>query len=87
MRLLRPGGYIAVSDFTITPEHSVFTRYFWPAIFKNDGVHLRTEHIETLSRMFTPVHLKVEKGGFPYIPLLKAPFYYFVGQKPVAARA
>jgi S-adenosylmethionine-diacylgycerolhomoserine-N-methlytransferase len=53
----------------------------WPAIFKQDGVNLRPEHIEVLSTMFRPVHLKVDKGGFPYVPLLKAPYYYFVGEK------
>jgi S-adenosylmethionine-diacylgycerolhomoserine-N-methlytransferase len=82
--LLRPGGYIAVSDFTIRPEHSAFTRTFWPTVFKNDHVILRTEHIDTLDRMFSRVHLQVERGGFPYVPLLKCPYYFYVGQKTQA---
>ncbi|MFO7201992.1 hypothetical protein Q2365_23755, partial [Enterobacter hormaechei] len=60
---------------------SWFTRTLWPAVFKLDNIRLRSDHIDTLRTMFKQVHLKVEKGGFPYVPLLKAPYYYFIGQK------
>jgi len=83
-RLLRPGGYIAVSDFTVTPENSWFTRTLWPAVFKLDGIRLSHDHIDQLRSQFEQVHLKVEKGGFPYVPFLKAPYYYFIGRKPAA---
>ena len=73
-----------MSDFTVTPEHSLLTRTFWPAVFKQDGVRPNTEHLVALRKMFNEVHLKVDSGGFPYIPVLRAPFYFFVGQKPVA---
>lgn len=79
--LLRPGGHIAVSDFTVRPENSWVTRVFWPAVFANDNVFPREAHVDTLDTMFQQVHYKLEKGGFPYTPLLKAPFYYYVGQK------
>lgn len=82
-RLLRPGGHIAISDFTVTPDHSWLTRTFWPAVFSTDGVRPSAEHIPALRRMFHEVHCHVEAGGFPYVPLLKAPFYYFIGQKPL----
>lgn len=80
-QLLRPGGYIAVSDFTVRPEHSLATRTFWPALFATDGIRPNTEHVDTLQAMFRPVALQVEFGGFPYLPLLQAPYYFFVGQK------
>lgn len=80
-RLLRPGGWIAISDFTVTPSHSCLTRTMWPAILGTDGVRPSVKHIATLESMFKPVHLVVDKGGFPYVPLLEAPFYYFVGKK------
>ncbi|KAA0145772.1 hypothetical protein FNF27_03720 [Cafeteria roenbergensis] len=83
MTLLKPGGYIAVADFTVTKEHSALTRFMWPFIFKHDHVMLRTEHTETLAAMFDQVTLHVNRGGFPYVPVLKCPWYYFVGQKPV----
>jgi len=79
--LLKPGGYFAISDFTVTPEHNVLTRTLWPAIFSNDGVRPTVEHIPALRALFREVHCTVDKGGFPYIPLLKAPYYFFVGQK------
>ena len=63
-----------MSDFTITPDHSLLTRTLWPAIFKLDGVKLRTEHIPTLQAMFKEVHVEVHRGGFPYVPLLTAPY-------------
>jgi hypothetical protein len=80
-RLLKPGGYFAISDFTVTPEHSLLTRTMWPAIFKADGVRPTVEHLVALRRMFTQVHCTVDAGGFPYVPALKAPYYYFVGAK------
>jgi len=79
--LLRPGGYFAISDFTVTPEHSLFTRTFWPAVFKQDGVRPTVDHLPALRKLFNEVHVKVDVGGFPYVPFLKAPFYFFVGQK------
>ena len=80
-RLLKPGGYFAISDFTITPELSLFTRTVWPAIFAHDGVHLNMDHLITLREMFTEVHCTVDRGGFPWIPVLKAPYYFAVFQK------
>lgn len=79
--MLRPGGYIAMSDFTVRPEHSAITRSFWPAVFKSDGIRPCTDHVDTLRAMFREVACNVESGGFPYVPLLEAPYYYFVGQK------
>lgn len=79
--LLRPGGYIAVSDFTVRPENSWITRILWPYIFAKDNVYPREAHVDALETMFQTVHYKLEKGGFPYVPFLKSPYYYFVGQK------
>jgi hypothetical protein len=59
-----------VSDFTVTPKHSLFTRTFWPLVLGLDGVHPRAEHIAHLDATFQRVHCLVEKGGFPYIPEL-----------------
>lgn len=50
-------------------------------ILGTDGVRPNTQHITALRAMFREVHCTVDRGGFPYIPLLKAPFYFFVGQK------
>jgi len=65
--MLKPGGYIAVSDFTVRPEHSLFTRLFWPFILGQDGVRPSTAHIDYLDARFTQVHCTVDVGGFPYV--------------------
>ena len=44
-------------------------------------MRLQAAHLVALRTMFKQVHVEVDKGGFPYVPLLKAPFYYFVGRK------
>lgn len=44
-------------------------------------MRLQAAHLHALRTMFTQVHVEVDKGGFPYVPVLKAPFYYFVGRK------
>jgi len=67
-RMLKVGGYIAVADFTITPESGLWNRTLWPAVFKHDNVHLRESHIPTLNAMFRKVHCAVESGGFPWVP-------------------
>ena len=67
-RMLRPGGYIAVADFTITPESGAWNRALWPAVFKLDHVNLNEDHITTLSAMFRKVNLGVSAGGFPWVP-------------------
>ncbi len=80
-RLLAPGGYIAVSDFTVTEDHGCIDRRMWPYILGQDGVRPTPEHIPTLQALFREVHIGLGKGGFPYVPLLEAPYYHFVGQK------
>jgi len=83
--LLKPGGIIAVGDFTVTKQHSYFTQSLWPAIFSLDGIKLNTEHIPHLETTFRRLACKVRRGGFPYlgwIPFSQCPFYHFVGQKP-----
>ena len=50
-------------------------------VLGTDGIHPRAAHIETLRALFDEVHCVVERGGFPYVPLLKSPYYYFVGKK------
>jgi hypothetical protein len=67
VHLLKPGGYIAVSDFTVTPQHNALTRFLWPFILGQDGVRPSTEHIPYLDARFSQVHLTVDRGGFPYV--------------------
>jgi len=87
-RLLKPGGHIAVCDFTVLHDQQwncsskCGTSSFWTWVFAHDHVHLRKEHIPTLQAAFTETSLEVGFGQFPYVPICaQCPWYAFVGQK------
>lgn len=81
-RMLKPGGHIAVCDFTVTKEQWFGMSAFWTFVFSNDHVHLNSAHIPTLKMAFETVTCKTGFGTFPYVPsLLQCPYYYYVGKK------
>jgi S-adenosylmethionine-diacylgycerolhomoserine-N-methlytransferase len=82
--LLKPGGFIAVTDFTVTREKTLLRPWFWQSVFKNDGVMLNPQHMEYLSSKFQVCTSEVYEGGFPYVPLLTCPYYVFIGKKPLS---
>lgn len=90
-RLLKPGGSIGVVDFYISRKyppdglkrHGWSTRTFWPIWFAVDNVFLSPDHVAYLHRRFTPVRFEERRGKVPYLPLLRCPYYIFVGRKSV----
>lgn len=89
LRMLKPGGLLGVVDFYVSAEHvnggvqhSALTRTFWKKWFAHDGVNLTPEHMHYLDSVCHRLYLNESSGSIPYLPLLKAPYYYFVGQKP-----
>jgi S-adenosylmethionine-diacylgycerolhomoserine-N-methlytransferase len=88
-RLLRPGGTIGVVDFYVArkhPEsararHSWFVRHFWPTWFAADNVFPNADHLPYLQRRFETQVVGEAFAPIPYLPLLKAPYYTFVGRK------
>jgi S-adenosylmethionine-diacylgycerolhomoserine-N-methlytransferase len=88
--MLRPGGHIAVVDFTVSRphpapgqvQHGSFTRHFWPLWFGHDGVHPHPDHLPYLHRRFQRVFLDERRSSVPWLPLVTAPYYLFIGQKP-----
>ncbi len=92
-RLLKPGGQIGVVDFFVSRKHAAaderqhhaITRHFWPAWFSYDNVHPSPDHIPMLRRRFDTVRLTQQHGRVPYLPLLRAPYFVFVGRKPVSS--
>ncbi len=89
-RILKPGGLIGVVDFYVARKypqegrrrHGWFTRNFWPVWFGNDNVFPSPDHLPLLERWFEPVEVEEQRAKVPYIPLIRTPYYVFVGRKP-----
>jgi S-adenosylmethionine-diacylgycerolhomoserine-N-methlytransferase len=88
--MLRPGGLIGVVDFYVSRKypqdglkrHGWWTRSFWPVWFASDNVFPSPDHVPMLFRKFDPVHFDEHRGKVPYLPLVRVPYYVFVGRKP-----
>jgi S-adenosylmethionine-diacylgycerolhomoserine-N-methlytransferase len=89
--MLRPGGTIGVVDFYVSPasppagrtRHGWLTRTLWPAWFRHDGVRLSADHLNYLQAKFETRQLSECRAHVPYLPLVTAPYYVFVGRKTV----
>jgi S-adenosylmethionine-diacylgycerolhomoserine-N-methlytransferase len=89
LRILKPGGTIGVVDFFVArkwptegqAKHGWSTRTLWQAWFANDNVFLNADHIPYLQSRFETVALHQDRGKVPYMPLVRAPYYRFVGRK------
>ncbi|EAQ82581.1 class I SAM-dependent methyltransferase [Blastopirellula marina] len=92
LRILKPGGLIGVVDFYVSrkyphegrTQHGWFNRNFWPVWFSSDNVHPSADHLPYLQRQFETVTLEERRAKVPYLPLVRTPYYYFVGRKPAA---
>ncbi|MDO4551103.1 MAG: class I SAM-dependent methyltransferase [Planctomycetia bacterium] len=90
LRILKPGGIIGVVDFYVsrkwTPEgfrrHGWIRRNYMPIHFGTDNVFLSPDHVPYLHKHFEPVEFQEHLAKIPYFPLMKAPYYIFVGKKP-----
>jgi S-adenosylmethionine-diacylgycerolhomoserine-N-methlytransferase len=80
-RMLAPGGRLGVVDFHLSADGSALGNGFWRRWFAHDGVHLSAEHLAALRRLF-PIHSHAERRApVPYLPGLRAPYYWFVGTR------
>lgn len=81
-RLLKPGGMIAVCDFTLAPDQASYMKSFWKNTFATDHVYLDEEHLKTLYREFDVVEAAGSFGTLPYTPVfLQTAYYHFCGTK------
>ncbi|KAJ9461457.1 Ubiquinone/menaquinone biosynthesis C-methyltransferase UbiE [Diplonema papillatum] len=77
-----PGGYLGASDFTTNPkEQWGVSQWMWKTTFSFDHVNLNPEHYKRIRSFGTPCGFRIESGSFPFVPLLKCPYYYAVQQK------
>jgi S-adenosylmethionine-diacylgycerolhomoserine-N-methlytransferase len=93
--MLRPGGQIGVVDFYVSRKHPPaglrrhrwWTRSFWPAWFASDNVFPSPDHAPFLHRRFEPLFFSECSAKIPYLPFVRAPYYIFVGRKPLETEA
>jgi S-adenosylmethionine-diacylgycerolhomoserine-N-methlytransferase len=85
--MLKPGGVLGVVDFYVSDahpapglaRHDAFTRFFWPRWFAHDGVHPHPSHLRALRERLPDHRLQESTAAVPYLPLLRVPFYRFIG--------
>lgn len=90
LSMLKSGGVLGVVDFYVASEaplagcsrHSWLTRRFWPAWFGHDGVRLDSAQLPTLCSVLPTCELTESHAPVPYLPLLRVPYYSFIGHKP-----
>ena len=90
---LKDDGLIGVVDFYVSRKypsdsferHSWFTRNFWPTWFASDNVHPSPDHVPFLHQHFEPIHFSEHRAKVPYLPLVRVPYYIFVGRKKPAS--
>lgn len=88
-RILRPGGVLGVTDFYVSrkheemglTQHGFLSRVFWANWFAGDNVFLSGDHLAMLRHKFRTIELEQECGPVPYMPLLRAPYYVWLGRK------
>jgi S-adenosylmethionine-diacylgycerolhomoserine-N-methlytransferase len=88
-RLLKPGGIIGVVDFYLSrkwseqprAQHAWSTRHFWRTWFDADNVFPSPDHVPYLQHRFETVSLNEAKAKLPFMPLVRMPYYRFVGRR------
>ncbi len=88
-RILKPGGLIGVVDFYVSRKypaenlkrHRWFTRTIWPPWFATDNVFPSQDHLPFLQNCFQTEFLEENSNRLPYVPLIRAPYYIFIGRK------
>lgn len=81
LAMLRPGGQLAVVDFTLTPEQYGLTRRFWKAWFGHDGVRPDLAHLPALRSALPDNQAAISHTRLPYLPGIAMPYYLFFGRR------
>jgi S-adenosylmethionine-diacylgycerolhomoserine-N-methlytransferase len=79
--MLRPGGTLAIVDFCLGETQPRWLGGFWRRWFAHDGVHLSREHAAVLRALFPEHEYAERRAPVPYLPLLRVPYYLFLGVK------
>jgi len=81
IRYLKPGGKLAIADFTVTAHQSTLGRFFWRTLFATSHIYLNPYHITMLQTEMHEEYLRVDRGHFPHVPFLTCPYYYGIYSK------
>ncbi|MBN1417655.1 MAG: class I SAM-dependent methyltransferase [Planctomycetes bacterium] len=92
--MLAPGGVLGAVDFHISRKHPgaggarhrPLARAFWRWWFAHDDVFVSPDHLPYLESRTDAVLREERLGKVPYLPLLRAPYYVFIGRKPKGSR-
>lgn len=79
--MLVPGGRFGIVDFHLPARASRLGNAFWRRWFAHDGVHLSSAHLPALCALFDTLHVAERHAAVPYLPVLRAPYYHFIGRK------
>jgi len=90
MTMLKPGGLIGAVDFYVSQKwpseglrkHGWLCRSLWPVWFASDNVFPSPDHLPFLRHKFETVWLDEQTTRLPYVPLLRTPYYVYIGRKP-----
>ena len=92
LRMLKPGGILGIVDFYVPRKfpseghrkQGGMGRAFWPIWFSRDNVFLSPDHVPWLHSHLDVEYFEEFKAKIPYMPLVRAPYYIFVGRKRAA---
>lgn len=85
---LAEDGIVGVADFFTSAkydlpnrQHSYLQRWFWRSLFDVDGIDLGPERRLYLEHQFEPVYEYNSRGKIPYLPVVQAPYYQWIGRR------
>lgn len=74
--------YVAGADQAFSrARHGALTRLFWTHRLRHRRVHLSQRHLAALCALADKVHVYEGHSPLPDLPLLRAPYYVFVGTR------
>jgi S-adenosylmethionine-diacylgycerolhomoserine-N-methlytransferase len=81
LKYLKPGGILAVADFTVTKDQSTLSKLFWKFIFSKSHIHLNENHIRMIQNECETEYLRIDEGDFPHVPYFSCNYYYGLFRK------
>jgi len=90
---LKLDGYLGIADFFVSGRYDVplrqmgwLSRWFWRAVFDTDNIDIGPERRSYLEHKLVRMHEFNGKGPIPFVPVLRAPWYVWIGQPAADGR-